>query len=225
MAFRPAQSYHYERGHRLTTAATTAVVTAAQLQAFVKADSTMLPYTEADALVAQATNYIEQLSGLTFINQSWQLTLDAWPGYVEPWWDGVVQAPLSIMTSGQARWLDLPRYPLSSITSVTTYDEADAASVVVVDTVFQTDTQRMPGRLSLKSGQLWPTATRPTNAIVIVYVAGFGSAASVVPASLYRAVLQFASFLYEAKGGCDFADGFKKSGARSLISAYALRGV
>lgn len=225
MAFRPALSYYQQRGHRILTAPTVLAVSAAQLRTFVRADATSLPDADAEFIIKQATDFIEQISGLALLHQSWQLTLDSWPGYLEPWWDGVVQAAMSELSSGKSRWLTLPKYPLSSITSVTTYDEADASTVVTVATVFQVDSQRMPGRLALKNGQLWPTAPRNTNAIEIIYVAGFGAAAATVPASLQRAVLQFSSFLYENRGGCDLQDGFSKSGARDIVSAYSLRGV
>jgi len=99
------------------------------------------------------------------------------------------------MIAGGAADIEIPRWPLQSITSCTVYDEDSNSTAVVVSSVFDVDTQSLPGRLSLQSGATWPVALRANNAIEIVYVAGYGDAAADVPADLRRAVKQLASAL------------------------------
>ena len=79
----------------------------------------------------------------------------------------------------------------------------------------------MPGRATLKRGAVWPVAMRANNAIEVVYVAGYGDAATDVPAPLKRAVKQLAGYLYAHRGdGCDVEDAYSKSGASGIVGRY-----
>lgn len=212
----------FPRANRLVTAPEAEPVTAAELVSYARQTTTGLPSAEAHAVISQARNYLEQMTGLALIDQTWRLTLDAWPGYYEEWWDGVRQGtPDLFYTSPKS--IIIPRYPLSSITSLTTYDTASNSTAVTVSDYFDTDTASIRGRLTLKSGAVWPTATRPTNAIEIVYVSGFGSSAYEVPHSLKRAVLVLAGYLFEHRSECEAGEAYKKSGAAEMVAAYAVK--
>jgi hypothetical protein len=118
--------------------------------------------------------------------------------------------------------VELPRWPLTSITSVTVYDEDSNAVVVTVADTFDVDTYRLPGRVTLKRGAVWPVALRANNAIQIVYVSGHANAAA-VPAPMKRAVKQLAAYLYAHRGDdCDPADAWSKSGAESTLNVSAV---
>jgi hypothetical protein len=223
MALRPADPRTNYRSNTLVTGPATEPVTAAELRAFARADATTLPDAVADPLILRCRNYLEELTGLAMINQSWRLGLDAWPGYNSQWWSGVLQMASTELLSDAGRPLEFPRYPLSSITSVSTFDSASAETVVTVATTFDIDTYSRPGRIRPKSSQTWPTATRNMNAVEIVYVAGYGSSAADVPASIRDAVLVFAGYYYEHQGECTLSDALQKSGAGELIQAYAIR--
>lgn len=212
---------HPYRAHRLTTAPATEPVTKAELRTFARTDSTTLPDTEADDLIEAARQWIEDQTSLALIDQTWTISLDNWPGYREPWWDGVRQGHLNELR-GVPGFVTLPRYPLSSITSVTTYDEDSNSTAVTVADVFDVDTSQVPGRLSLQSGQTWPVATRPINAIVIVYVAGYGSAGSDVPMPIRQAVLRLAGHMFDHRGECDLATSYSQSGAANILRSYAV---
>ena len=117
--------------------------------------------------------------------------------------------------------MELPRYPLQSVSGVNVYDEAGNATAVVVATVFDVDAQQMPGRIALKSGQTWPIATREINAIELTYISGYGDAASDVPAPLKRAIRSMVAYVYAHRGDdCDMGDAYEASGAAKVAGRY-----
>ena len=218
MSLRPRVSSAQYRGHALVTGPTVEPVSAAELRAFLVESSDALPDAEANALVKEARNLIEEMTGIAFLQQDWRLALDHWPSGRGPWWDGVREGAISEV-HGQPAELTLPRYPLQSVQGVTVYDTNGAASVVDVAATFDIDTYQKPGRMALRFGQVWPVALRPTNAVEIVYRAGFGASAASVPPVLVRAVKQVAAYLYTHKGDdCDMGDALAAAGP--LLDAY-----
>ena len=91
--------------------------------------------------------------------------------------------------------IELPRPPLQSVTSLTVYDDADAASVVAASTYF-VDSDREPGRIVLRSGKTWPTVGRVAGGVEVVYVAGYGAATG-VPQTIRQGILLLTAHLYE----------------------------
>ncbi len=151
--------------------------------------------------IEAARTVIEEHTGLALINQTWRLSLDRIPSEgEEPWWNGVREGALSELTS-PVRFIELPRAPLISVTSFMSYDEADNSQAF---TGFYTDTSSRPGRVSLRSGGVWPSPTRGVNGIEITYVAGFGNAASSVPADIKIAIRQLVAHYYENREVQDF---------------------
>lgn len=176
-------------------------------------------------LIGEAREQIEQSSGLALISQQWRLTIDQWPAGKQEWWDGVREGHISMLYGpNSASWLKLPVYPLISVNSVTVFDEASNSSAVTVADVFDIDTQQTPGRMGLKFGATWPIALRPTNAIQVVYTAGYGTGASDVPRTLRRAVRALAGYLYAHRGdGCDPVEAMAKSGAGAAVGEYKVK--
>jgi uncharacterized phiE125 gp8 family phage protein len=225
MSLRPAIPHHQHRGHVLVTGPAVEPITPEELRehlAFDSADTTTLTDDIASSLIEDARALLEEYTGLALINQSWRLSLDNWPAGREAWWDGVRQGSITeLYAMASMRSLTIPRYPLVSITSCTVYDEASTSAVVTVADVFDVDAYAKPGRLTLKKGATWPIALRANNAIQIVYVAGYGAAATSVPGPLKRAVKHLASYLYEHRGdACSVDDMIAKSGAGAMLSAY-----
>lgn len=213
------------RGNRQITAPAIEPVTATELRTELRTDSTSMPDAEANGIIAQARNMIEEMSGLALINQTWRLTLDQWPGYIEPWWDGVRQTSVTELLGGRPRTITFPRYPLSAVSAVRTYNEAGTPTTQTIATYFIVDIESRPGRMGLKTGQLWPTASQAINAIQIDYVAGFGTAAADVPPVLRAAVLILAAYYYDHRGECDMRMAYAKSGAGDSVLAYISRGI
>lgn len=221
MTLRPAIPFYQQRGSVIVTAPASEPVTASELRSHLRTDSTELPDSEANGLIAEARQMIEDETGLAFITQSWRLSLDRWPGGAEAWWDGVRQMAISeLYAPSTMTSVMLPRWPLASITSVTVYDEDSNSQAVTVANTFDVDLYQVPGRMTLKRGSTWPIALRANNAIQIVYVAGYANAAA-VPAPLKRAVKDLASFLYTNRGdNCSPADAMAKSGADQVLGSY-----
>ena len=222
MALRPTTKTRQYGGRVLVTPPAEEPVTAAELQSYLKMDSTTLPDTEANNLITEARQYIEQVTGIAFVTQVWQYFLDNWPVYEEVWWNGVVQGARNMLYGGTPEPVLLPIYPVQTLDSIITYDENSAGTAVVISSVFDVDTAQKPARFALKQGATWPIATRTLNAIEIEYTAGFG-AASDVPQVLKRAVLAMAAGLYSHRGDdCELADIYRTSGAAGLMATYTV---
>lgn len=225
MSLRSTARLHQPRSNRLTSAPAVEPVTAAELRAHLNMTSTSeLSDADAAVLIAEAREYIEQATGVALISQTWRMTLDNWPGVLEQWWDGVREGSIgSLYTPDRAASVEAPRFPLQSVTSVTTYDEASNATAVTVADVFDVDVYSIPGRLTLKRSATWPTALRVNNAIEVVYVAGYGAAATDVPAPARRAVKQMAAKLHAERGDdCNVEDAYAASGAARIMDNYRL---
>lgn len=181
---------------------------------------------DADSVLARfirsASEYVEEATGRVLIARTITKTLDGWPTVVsgnDEWWDGVRDGAIG---SDAPRWVELPGYPLASITTVTTYDQASAASEWDAAGNYFADTGAMPGRLVLADGAIWPGPLRSAAAVTIEYVAGYASAA-MVPAPLSLAVLQLAAHWYENREAANAEDVTKVPvQAGRIISKYRI---
>lgn len=189
------QTQHF--AHNIVTEPTAEPITRSELRTFLRNPPTEDNEFLDDCLV-QARVLFEAYTGVACITQVWKLTLDYWPQLQ----------------------VELPRYPLASVDSVTTYDSSGSYTAQTIATLFYVDTQSKPGRLRLKNDQAWPTASQNTNAIEIQYTAGYGSAATDVPLTLRRALLTLAGYLYMHRGACSEADAFHKSGVLQIAAPY-----
>lgn len=223
MTLRPNVPMTQHRGHVLITPPAVEPVTAEELRAQLAETATGLPDAQADALISEARELIEQMTGLAFITQTWRMALDHWPAGQQQWWDGVRQGAISdIYAPNSLRAVTLPRYPLASVDAVRVFDEAGNDAAVVIADTFNVDTYRRPGRMVLRDGSTWPIALRGSNAIEIDYTAGYGATASTVPATLKRAVKQVAAYLH-AHYGDDCVPEDALGAARGLLDAYAVK--
>lgn len=115
------------------------------------------------AISQGARAHLEEKLGRALITQTWQLWLDRWP-------------------AGDT--IRLPRPRLQSVSSITYYDTDDAVTTFAT-TNYDVDTIAEPGRVVLKYAKTWPQTTlRPSKAISIEYVAGYGDDGSDVPGDL-----------------------------------------
>jgi hypothetical protein len=220
VTLRPPIHLQQYRGHVLTVPPATEPVSLSEVKAQLVIDGTA-----DDALltgfIAEARQEIEDVTGLALITQTWRLSLDHWPHGQGDWWDGVRQGAIAdIYANGAPAWVQMPRYPLASIVSVTAFDEAGNGTVITVPDVFDVDTYQQPGRMALKRGQTWPIALRTINAIQIDYTAGYGNAAA-VPGPIKRAIRNMVAHMYSHRGdGCDAGDAYFESGAANIVGRY-----
>jgi uncharacterized phiE125 gp8 family phage protein len=123
----------------------------------------------------------EQATGRQFITATWQMTLDRFPC---------------------SRYIELPKPPLQSVTSVTYVDE-NGATQTLATTVYSVDAPEGPtcarGRIALKYDQVWPSTRYQPNCVTITFVAGYGDDGESVPARLKMGMLLDIGTLYEIR--------------------------
>lgn len=130
------------------------------------------------ALITAARSHLEMIARpqLAMITQTWECLLDDWPG---------------------GDTLELRPYPLQSVTSVKYTDQA-GAETTYSSANYLVDTYSEPGRLRLKTGASWPSASlRELNGVAIRFVAGYGAAGTAVDMQLRQAILLLVAHWYE----------------------------
>lgn len=108
-----------------------------------------------DTLVTACRKMVEDRTHRLFFQSSCALNLDAFPEETT----GVIRFPVS---------------PLVSVTSITSYDSTDAATVMS-SSDYTVDTYSEPGRVSLRDAGDWPTDLRVVNGGRIVFTAGYST--------------------------------------------------
>jgi uncharacterized phiE125 gp8 family phage protein len=160
----------------LTSGPAAEPVTLAETKAHLRVDS---PYEDSliASLILAARLHVERSLGLALITQSWSLYLDCWPE------NGRVPIPLA---------------PVSSVSAVRVYDNADQAATIAPSLYFA-DAASRPARLCRRIGCVWPIPGRNVNGVEIAFEAGFGATGSAVPQPLKQAILLLAAHWYEVR--------------------------
>lgn len=132
------------------------------------------------ALIKAAREMAENYTGRALINQTWEYSFSDWPHYIDP----------------LHNYIELMPSQLSSITSIT-YKDVNGATQTLASTGYEADTYNLPGRVCLKFGKVWPVAQYIQNAILITFVAGYGTDGTSVPGPIKSAILLIIGHLYE----------------------------
>ena len=144
-------------------------------KASTTAEDTML-----ETLITTVRKWAEHLTGRAFITQTWDYYPKDWP----------VNDRLLI-----------PKAPLQSITSIY-YTDSDDDATEFTSTYYYTDILDDPGAAVLKYGYTWPSVTlRPYAPIKVIFVAGYGTAASTVPEPIKQWILIRCAEAYENREG------------------------
>jgi uncharacterized phiE125 gp8 family phage protein len=169
----------------LTSAPAAEPVSLAEAKAFLR-----VAHADEDTLISDllqsAREHVEAVTGLALITQSWRETLDAWP-------------QRRVSACGQA--VRLRRRPLISVDALRVYDRGGAAQLI--DPAQYRVEPGEPGRLIALLPFTLPPPERLAGGIEIDFTAGFGAAASDVPAVLQEAILQLTAARY---GGVERAE-------------------
>lgn len=197
---------------QLTTAAVTLPVSLPEVKA--RLDKT----SEADdpELIAQirvATTNLENYCRRTFVDTTFTMFLDRFPGKALPWWDGVRQmADTELTDLTEAIMIPLP--PLDSITSIKA-NKQDGTTTTVTSTDYIVDTASEPGRVALKMTKSWPTdSLQSINGVEVLFVAGYGPVGSDVPEPIREAIMVCVTDMNSNKSGETLK--FEKVGDSSL---------
>jgi uncharacterized phiE125 gp8 family phage protein len=183
------------------TAWATNVVSIAEFKAFARIDSSdSTENTLIESLVFLAQDMAETYVGRAITYQVLTLSLDRLPFYQdEKLQEGVYTAP---DLQSNSNYIVLPKPNLIAVNSVKYYDNANNASTFASSNYY-VDTSSEQGRVVLKNGVSWPTASelRNANAYEIEYKAGYGSSnsdtAASTPKLLIHAIKVLALHLYE----------------------------
>ena len=128
------------------------------------------------ALIQAAREQVESDTSRALVNQTWRLKLHDW----------------------FADLIELPRPPLQSVTSIKYLDADDVEQTLPV-AYYKVDADRTPGVIWKAPDYTWPTVSAQPNAVTITYVAGYGAAATAVPARARQAILLLVAHWYRAR--------------------------
>ena len=179
-------------------------VTLGELKAWAKID-----HSDEDALlislIAASRESAEQYLRRSLISQTLRLTLGLdGCGLGDCLGEGVYDLPVTALYGGLPQAVLLPRGPVQSVTSVTTYGLDDAGAVFdPANYTLNAD----GSRLALAYGASWPASLRPAASCEVLYVAGYGDTAGSVPQSIRTAILMHAQRMYDGRIVCDMPEG------------------
>ncbi len=127
-------------------------------------------------LITAGRKLIGKDVGYIFLNESWRLTLDAFPTGSDP--------------------LEFWKFPLSSVTQIQ-YIDSDGATQTWSDALYDVDTDSKPGRVAPVFGEVYPVTRDVQNAVTATFVAGYGTTAADVPDDLLSAIKSVVTDMYE----------------------------
>ncbi len=184
---------------QLKTAAVTLPVSLPEIKARLDVTS------EADdpelmAQIRAVTTHLENYCRRTFVDTTFTMFLDRFPGKALPWWDGIRQIADTELTDLTEAIL-IPLAPLDSITHVKAHKQ-DGTETTVTSSNYIVDTASEPGRVALKMTQSWPTdSLRSINGVEVEFIAGYGPVGSDVPEPIREAVMVCVTDMSSNKSG------------------------
>lgn len=146
-----------------------------------------------ESLIIAATRHCEHITRRQFMLATWRLSLDRFPC-------GAFNDPSSPAIEGHD--ILLPRPNLLAVSSIK-YDDADGTEQTMDAADYRVSTDEKPARICLAYDQVWPTTRAQSNAVRVLYTAGYSADASAtvaqaaVPQNVKQAILLLVSQWYE----------------------------
>lgn len=170
-----------------------------------------------DSFIGAATTAAENFTRRSFLTQTWRISLDlCGGGLADELGEGVYDLPVTALYGSLPQAVELPRAPVRSIASVTTYGLDNAESA------FASENYRLDAsgsRMLLNYNRQWPVNLRPQDACRIEYVAGYGDSPADVPKPIREAVKMHAAALYESRGQCGYET---PPGCKMMLGQYQI---
>jgi uncharacterized phiE125 gp8 family phage protein len=160
-------------------------VSAAEMKRWLRIDDDE-EQAEIEAMIGDAVDHVDGWSGIlgrAMIEQTWELTLDAFP----------------------ACDIQIPLGPLIGVTSIK-YDDPDGIEQTLSASAYEVDNLREPGWVVPVSGTAWPSTIVAINAVRVRFTAGFGNDAASVPGSVKRALRLLIAHWYQNREGASATD-------------------
>ena len=142
-----------------------------------------------------ARKFCEEFTNRTMLTQTLHLFLDAVEDLNSPLWEGMRTGPY---LNYYKNYIVLPKGPVQSVTSIHTFDDADNGTLMQ-SSKYYVDITRDPSRITLRTGENFPTALRVANAIKVVYKVGYTSV-SLIPEPLKLGMLMHVAYMYDQRG-------------------------
>tara|TARA_Y100000310_G_scaffold246825_1_gene252230 strand:- start:4799 stop:5392 length:594 start_codon:yes stop_codon:yes gene_type:complete len=135
----------------------------------------------------------------------------------------------SLITQTRAQYYDSLEYemflrygPVQSISSVT-YKDSNESSQTLTSTKYTLDAKSIPARLNIGYNETYPLSITDTNSVVVTMVSGYGSTIASVPLIYRRAIIMWATILFNNRSPIACGDGYEKSLA-ALQQMLAIEG-
>lgn len=154
-----------------------------------------------DRLIAAAAAHLDGYAGIVgrcLVNQTWQVGLSSWPP------DGCIRLPFPDVSS-----------------VVVTYRDADDAEQTLSASLYEVVEDALGSRIRLKNAFASPSLYDDREfPVTVTLVAGYGAAATAVPASIRTAALMLIAHWYDnPDGGTEIPDGLKDR-VSSLVAPH-----
>ena len=127
--------------------------------------------------IEAARKWVEEQTETSLVSTQWRWTLDRFPR--------------------KRDWLMLPRWPVLSIEAIRYTDADGATQTISLPTVKLRKNNDGRGRIARVDWEAWPTTRVTPDAVEIDFTAGFGPAASDVPAIWKQPILLLVSHWFE----------------------------
>lgn len=192
-------------GLRLVAAPTIDPVSLAEARAHCRIDESADDGLVAGYILA-ARAYIEQVTGLSLISQTWEMTLEDFPSEDH---------------------IYLPRNPVSSITSIQYFDATNTLQTLSA-AQYEIDTAQVPAEVELIEGATWPATYDRVAAVVVRFVAGYGATPGAIPEPIRLAILLLVGHFYANREQVTLGAGLTATqlpfGVDALIAPYKVHG-
>lgn len=143
--------------------------------------------------IPAARNEAERATDRQLMTATWDLVLDRFPC---------------------ARYIELPKPPLQSVTSVTYVDE-NGDTQTFSEYLYTVDAPVGPtcarGRIHLNYGEVWPTTRCEPNAVTVRFIAGYGDLSDDIPPELRRIMLADVGTMFEHRENLIVGQGYTVS--------------
>jgi uncharacterized phiE125 gp8 family phage protein len=192
----------------ITTAAASEILTQSETKTHLRVTSSAED-TYISTLIKVATQYAEKYCASSFINTTYEMTMEAWNDvFVSNATLGTTSNILKSYTypvggyyspyTGLAQ-IVLPKAPINSLTHVKYYDSDNALQTWSGANYNLIKPENQKGFFELVNGKNFPSIYARADAIKITFVSGYGSSASDVPEPIKQAVLLMIGSLYEKR--------------------------
>lgn len=159
-----------------------------------------------DTVLLSATSAVFSFLKQDLMTRTWTLTYRYWPSVGAPYYNQIYRRGYSLR-----HCIELPYTNLVSVDSVLLDGEAS------------TDYLINSGKPYALEFDNFYTGNDDANAIEITYKAGFGESTADVPQPIRNAIMMTAGYIYAHNGACDYNDALAMSGARQLLTPYAVK--